>query len=404
MFAPLKRGQIVSGAIASISDSEILIDVGAKSEGIIKGRELERLDREVLAGLEVGEDIEVYVLNPEDRQGHILLSLSRALEEQDWTLAEEYMQDETVYESKVSHYNKGGLIVRFGRVRGFVPASQVSRDRRRRSTGNTPEDRWASMVGEEISVKVIEVDRGRNRLILSERAAAREKRAEKRAELLDSLTVGQVLTGHVISLADFGAFVDLGGADGLIHLSELSYRHVDHPRDVLKVGEEVEVEIIHIDVDRQRIGLSRKSRLEDPWDRLAREYEPDQLVQGRVTKLTKFGAFARLVDAPEIEGLIHISELADRRVEHPSEIVSEGEVLTLRILRIDTDRRRVGLSLKRVDSSEYLSSDWREMLDSVNMDADEDDDEDEDVVDVEDYDDLDDDEDADEDEDEADED
>ncbi len=358
-FSPLERGAIVKGTIASISDTEIMVDIGAKSEGVISGREFEELDQETRESLHVGDDVYIYILTPEDRNGHAQLSLRRAMEEQDWRDAESYMERSEVYKSKITGFNKGGLIVRFGKVRGFVPASQVSRDRRRRSNGATPDERWGHMIGEDIAVKVIEVDRGRNRLILSERAAAKEQRAERRAQLLESLEVGQVHHGRVISLADFGAFIDLGGADGLIHLSELSWRHVTHPKEVLKVGDEVEVEIIHIDRERQRIGLSRKNRLEDPWDVLAANYSPDQLVQGTITKLTKFGAFARLVDHPEIEGLIHISELSDRRVEHPREVVQEGEVVTLRIIRIDPEHRRMGLSLKRVDSEEYLDGDWR---------------------------------------------
>jgi len=366
MLTPLQRGAIIKGTIASKTDSEIMIDVGAKSEGMISGRELDELDQESRDALTVGQEIWVYVSSTEDRNGHAQLSLRRAMEEQDWIDAERYMTEAEVYESKVTGFNKGGLIVRFGKVRGFVPASQVSRDRRRRGVGTTPEERWSPMIGEDISIKVIEVDRGRNRLILSERAAAREQRAEKRSELLETLQVGQVHTGRVISLADFGAFVDLGGADGLIHLSELSWRHVSHPREVLKVGDEVEVEIIHVDQERQRIGLSHKNRLEDPWDVLAANYAPDQLVQATITKLTKFGAFARLVEHPEIEGLIHISELSDRRVEHPREVVSEEEILTLRIIRIDAENRRMGLSLKRVDSEEYLDGDWRAVVDDAN--------------------------------------
>lgn len=361
-----QRGAIIQGTIASISDSEIMVDIGAKSEGVITGKELEELDSESFKALRVGEDVFVYVLSPEDRNGHAQLSLRRAMEEQDWRDAEKFQQDGEVYRSKVASFNKGGLIVRFGKVRGFVPASQISRDRRRRATGNTPDERWGGMVGEDVSVKVIEVDRGRNRLILSERAASKEQRAERRTELMESLEVGQIRKGRVISLADFGAFVDLGGADGLIHLSELSWRHVTHPKEVLKVGDEIEVEIIHIDPDKQRIGLSRKKRLADPWDELAANYHPDQLVQGTITKLTKFGAFARLVDHPEIEGLIHISELSNRRVEHPKEVVNEGEIVTLRIIRIDADRRRMGLSLKRVESEEYVDDDWRTVVQTVN--------------------------------------
>jgi small subunit ribosomal protein S1 len=370
MLPTLERGQIVEGIVVSKSGAEILVDVGAKSEGIIPEREMEYLDRETKDALEVGSEVYVYVLTPEDREGHILLSLRRAMEEQDWRDAEDYLGEGRVYRSKIAGYNKGGLIVRFGKVRGFVPASQVSRERRFRSNGTTPDERWGHMVGEEVAVKVIEVDRGRNRLILSERAATKELRTEMRTELLETLAAGQVYTGRVTRLVDFGAFVDIGGIDGLVHLSELDWKPVSHPKDVLRAGDEIEVEVIHVDKERQRIGLSRKNRLEDPWETVASRYSVDQLVQGTVTKMTKFGAFARLVDQPEIEGLIHISELAERRVGHPREVVEENQVLTLRIIRIDPERRRMGLSLKRVDSEEYLDDDWHTVIESLNDEPD----------------------------------
>ncbi len=370
MLPTLERGQIVEGIVVSKSGAEILVDVGAKSEGIIPEREMEYLDRETKDALEVGSEVYVYVLTPEDREGHILLSLRRAMEEQDWRDAEDYLGEGRVYRSKIAGYNKGGLIVRFGKVRGFVPASQVSRERRFRSNGTTPDERWGHMVGEEVAVKVIEVDRGRNRLILSERAATKELRTEMRTELLETLAAGQVYTGRVTRLVDFGAFVDIGGIDGLVHLSELDWKPVSHPRDVLRAGDEIEVEVIHVDKERQRIGLSRKNRLEDPWETVASRYSVDQLVQGTVTKMTKFGAFARLVDQPEIEGLIHISELAERRVGHPREVVEENQVLTLRVIRIDPERRRMGLSLKRVDSEEYLDDDWHTVIESLNDEPD----------------------------------
>jgi small subunit ribosomal protein S1 len=362
VFAPPKRGQIVRGTIASKSDSEILVDVGAKSEGVVTGAELEQLDPEYRNSLQVGDEVYVYVLTPEDRNGHIQLSLRRAMEEQDWREAQEYLEQARSYRSKIAGYNKGGLIVRFGKLRGFVPASHISLERRRRANGATPEERWGQMIGEEIMVKVVEVDRGRNRLILSERAAAKELRAERRAQLMESLDVGQIYKGRVISLADFGAFVDIGGVDGLVHLSELSWEHVAHPKEVLKIGDEVEVEVINVDRERQRVGLSRKKCLQDPWEVLAATYRPGQLVQGTITKMTKFGAFASLVDRPEIEGLIHISELSERRVKHPREVVEEGQVLTLRVIRIDSERRRLGLSLRRVDSEEYLDEDWYDVI------------------------------------------
>ncbi len=366
--AALKKGEIVEGTIARVGDSEIIVDVGAKSEGVVGSRDFEKLDREFIDSLEVGQSVRVFVVSPEGQNGHPVLSLNRAMEEQDWEQAEAYLVSKDVYESKVAGYNKGGLIVPFGRIRGFVPASQISMERKRRSEGETPKDRWGGMVNEPIRVKVVEVDHGRNRLILSERAAMQEQRAARRAELMDELEVGQVRQGRVVRLTDFGAFVDIGGADGLIHLSELSWQHVGHPKEVLNVGDSIEVEVISVDPERQRIGLSRKNVLPDPWDELAREYQPGQLVQATVTKLTKFGAFASLVDRPEIEGLIHISEMAEHRVVHPRDVVNEGDVLTLRILRIETDRRRLGLSLKRVDSAEYIDDDWSYFAESATGD------------------------------------
>jgi small subunit ribosomal protein S1 len=358
----VKKGELLTGTIARTSPTEILIDIGLKSEGVISGKELERIDRETLNRLKVGEQVSVYVLIPEDRNGNIVLSLSRALEEQDWRQAETLRESGEVFHGKVDGYNKGGLIVRFGRVRGFVPESQVSRDRRRRAEGADPQEKWGKMRGEDIAVKVVEVDRGRNRLILSEREAVPMLREGQKEKLLTELKVGDRRTGKVKSVADFGAFVDVGGADGLVHLTELSWQHVTHPKEVLKVGQEVDVEVISIDPDRKRIGLSMKRTQEDPWTAITRKYSVGQLVQGTITKLTKFGAFARLVDAPEIEGLIHISELSDRRVNHPKEVVNEGEVRTLRVVKIDSEERRIGLSIKRVDSPDYLEADYRRAM------------------------------------------
>jgi small subunit ribosomal protein S1 len=355
----IRRGDIVEGQVVQTSPTAILVDIGAKSEGVISGRELERMDRAALEALEVGRTVKVFVLNPEGRRGNPVLSLTRAQEEEDWREAEAYRESQKVYEGQVSGFNKGGLIVRFGKVRGFVPASQISAERRRRVSGSTPDERYAEMVGEKIMVKVIEVDRGRNRLILSERAAAREWRAQQKERLLDELTVGEQRQGRVISVADFGAFVDLGGADGLVHVSELTWRPVRHPRDVVKVGDTVNVKVISIDHERRRIGLSMKQLEENPWDRLARTHQVGQLVQATVTKLTKFGAFARLMDVEEVEGLIHISELAHRRIGHPREVVSVDDVLTLRIVKLDTQAERLGLSIKQVDSVEYADMDWQ---------------------------------------------
>lgn len=355
-----KRGEVLEGTVASTSPTSVLVDVGGKSEGIIPGRELERMNRDTLEKLKPGEVIPVYVVNPHDHQGNLILSVNRALEELDWQRAEEYRDSQEVYESNVAGYNKGGLIVRFGRVRGFVPQSQIGAERRVVLEGSTPEERWGDMVNDSIAVKVMEVDRSRNRLILSERAAAREVRESRKESLISELEVGAVKTGRVVSLVDFGAFVDVGGAEGLVHLTEMSWKHVTHPRELVKVGDEVKVEVISVDSDRKRIGLSMKRQEADPWDEVAINYAVGQLVQGKITKLTKFGAFAQLTDAPEIEGLIHISELSEQRVNHPREVVNEDDVLTLRVVKIDIENRRLGLSLKRVNSAEYmdLDLDW----------------------------------------------
>jgi small subunit ribosomal protein S1 len=353
-----RRGDVIEGVITKTSPTSVLVDIGAKSEGIIPGRELERMSRQMIEALKEGEKIMVYVVNPDHPQGNILLSVNRAMEEMDWREAETYRQSQEVYEGQVAGYNKGGLIVRFGRLRGFVPQSQISDDRRRVMVGETPEERYGGMINEPISVKVMEVDRGRNRLILSERVAFRQVREKRKESLVNDLNVGEIRMGRIVSLEDFGVFVDIGGAEGLVHLTELSWKHVNHPRDILKVGQEVKVEVISLDKERKRIGLSIKRQESDPWDEVAINYNVGQLVQATVTKLTKFGAFARLVDAPDIEGLIHISELSDQRVQHPKEVVKEDDKLTLRVVKIDVKNRRLGLSLKRVNSAEYLDMDW----------------------------------------------
>ncbi len=337
--------------------TEILVDLDGKAQGVVSGRELARMDRAALDELRVGHTVLAFVLNPENRSGYVVLSLSRALEERDWRMAAEYKEAQTTYATKVSGYNKGGLIVRFGRVRGFIPASQVSKERRQRAVGESPLERWGSMIGEDITVRVMEVDRERNRLILSERVTSKEARDQRKAELLEILQVGDIRRGRVVSLTDFGAFVDLGGADGLIHLTELSWKHVTRPQDILQIGQEVEVEVISLDRERRRIGLSLKGRASDPWETVVSRFRVGQLVKGTITKLTRFGAFARLDDAPEIEGLIHISELADHRVAHPKEVVNEGEELTLRIVKIDRAQRRMGLSLKQVNAVDYMEID-----------------------------------------------
>jgi small subunit ribosomal protein S1 len=363
-------GEVRTGMIASISDSEIMVSVGAKSEGIISGREFDQIEPDLRKELKVGQEIPVYVLSPEDKNGILVLSFIRAQEELDWESAEGLLASEETYESEIMGFNKGGLLVPIGMLRGFVPSSQVSLVRRMNTSGDTPEQRWGKMVGEPISVQVIEVDRNRRRLILSERAALNETRESLKDRLMDELQVGDVRKGRVTSLADFGAFVNIQGADGLVHLSEISWERIKHPSEVLKIGEKVDVKVISVDHEKKRIGLSIRQLLPDPWQEKVAHLKEGQLIEGTITHLTKFGAFAKL-DDDELEGLIHISELSEKRIAHPKEVVSEGDVLTLRVIKLDLDRRRIGLSLRKVDSAAYADLDWKLIREELSTSEDE---------------------------------
>jgi len=348
----LYPGQILEGTIMQITPNEILVDVGAKSEGVVSGKEIERLNPEELEKLQEGDTVRVYVLKPEDEEGHPQLSIARARMEEDWINAEKWQKEDTIFEAKVTGYNKGGLIVHIGQVRGFVPTSQVAS--LRRVSGDSDDEyqrRMSQLVGKTLRFKVLEIDRRRNRLILSERAAEREWRKEQKDKLLSNLEPGDTVRGEVSSLADFGAFVDLGGADGLIHLSELSWGRISHPNEVVQVGEEVEVYVLNVDRERKRIGLSLKRLQPEPWAQVTEKYNVGDEVDAVVTKLTNFGAFAKLV-GEDVEGLIHISELSEGHIERPGEIVKEGDQVRVKIIRIEPERKRLGLSLRRADDSE----------------------------------------------------
>lgn len=358
-----KAGELREGVIAAISKSEILVSIGAKSEGIITGRELDQIDSDELENFEVGQPIKVYVLTPEDRNGNLAISYTRAKEEMDWELVEKLKESGDGFEGVISGFKKGGLLVPIGQLRGFVPGSQISLTRR--TTGDTPETRWGKLIGEPIEVNIIEVDRSRRRLILSERKALNETRETLKDRLLDELAIGTVSKGRVTSLANFGAFVNIDGADGLVHLSEISWERIKHPKDVLKVGQEVEVKVISLDQERKRIGLSIRQLQENPWLVKVKDLKEGQLIEGTITHLTDFGAFAKLGDR-DLEGLIHISELSPDRVEHPKEIVKVGDTLTLRIINIDREKFRIGLSLRKVDSGAYIDLDWKMVKDEVD--------------------------------------
>ncbi len=352
-----QSGDIRHGVVVDKRAGELLIDIGYKSEGIVTGREVDRLEGE-FREMSVGDEVPVYVMR-EDRDGNLLLSITRARAESDWKHAEELLESQEMFTGSVSGFNRGGVIVKIGQVRGFVPASQLSSESQaQQSTEAEPDNRWMKLMDAELRMKVIDLDRRRNRLILSERVAIREWRREQKERLLKTLEENSVCEGVVSSLADFGAFVNLGGADGLIHLSELSWGRINHPSEVVSIGEKLQVMVLNVDRDRKRIGLSLRRLLPEPWETVPDRYEVGQIVRGLITKLVHFGAFARL-EGDSIEGLIHISELAEHRITHPSEVVSEGQELELRIIRIDTERRRMGLSLKQVaPEEESVEFDW----------------------------------------------
>lgn len=361
-------GDIRQGVIVDKRSGEWLVDIGFKSEGIVSSRDLDRLGNEFDA-LTIGDEVPVYVMR-EDKDGNLMLSISKAKAEEDWIQAEKLLENQETHEGVISGYNRGGVIIKIGQVRGFVPASQLSSESQsQQRTDIDPEERWSKLVGTELRYKVIDLDRRRNRLILSERLAMREWRQAQKEKLLQSLKEGSTAEGVVSSLADFGAFVNLGGADGLIHLSELSWGRVNHPSEVIQIGQTVTVQILSVDMDRKRIGLSLRRMQPEPWETVADKYQVGQIVRGTITKLVNFGAFARLED-DAVEGLIHISELADRRITHPREIVAEGDEFDLRIIRIDIDRRRMGLSLKQaLPEPEENEFDWEIVPLGENPDA-----------------------------------
>lgn len=342
-YKTLTYGQVMEGEVMYVDRDEILVDIGSKSEGIIPSREFSTLTDEEKAAISVGDTILVFVVQAENQEGQAVLSIDRARQEKSWRrLQEQHEAGETIM-AEVTNYNKGGLLVNLDGVRGFVPASQVT-EIRGGDDGSKQAD-MARLIGTSLPLKIIEINRHRNRLILSERQAVQEKRDSMKERLIEELTEGETRRGRVTSICDFGAFVDVGGADGLVHLSELSWSRVKHPGEVLSVGEEVDVYVLGINADEKKIALSIKRTQPEPWSQVATKYEVGQLVRSTVTQLANFGAFARIEDG--IEGLIHVSELSEQRIGHPRQVVSEGQELLLRIIRIDPQRRRMGLSLRR---------------------------------------------------------
>jgi small subunit ribosomal protein S1 len=342
-YKTLSYGQVMEGEVMFADRDEILVDIGSKSEGIIPSREFSTLTDEEKAAISVGDTILVFVVQAENQEGQAVLSIDRARQEKSWRRLQEQHEAADTIMAEVTNYNKGGLLVNLDGVRGFVPASQVTEIRG--GDDGTKQADMARLIGTQLPLKIIEINRHRNRLILSERQAVQEKRDSMKERLIEELTEGETRSGRVTSICDFGAFVDVGGADGLVHLSELSWSRVKHPSEVLSVGEEVSVYVLGINADEKKIALSIKRTQPEPWSQVASKYEVGQLVKSTVTQLANFGAFARIEDG--IEGLIHVSELSEQRIGHPRQVVAEGQELILRIIRIDPQRRRMGLSLRR---------------------------------------------------------
>lgn len=345
-----RRGQIRKGVILRLEEQGAVIDVGLKRDGFVPWRDIERLGNETVTQLQVGLEVITRIVRPRDRDGNLILSLYQARMEKDWTEAQELLKSGQVWQGTVTSSNRGGLVVRFGHIRAFVPASHLAGLNSRRLSPDQRQAGLQAYIGQELPLKVIEVNRDQRRLILSERLARRQLHRQNMERLLDELLEGQVVWGTVTRLVDFGAFVDLGGADGLIHISELAWRRVQHPSEVLQVGDEIEVYVLQLDHQRKRIGLSLKRLKPSPWDLLDETYVQGQLVSGVVTNVVKFGAFV-LLDIG-VEGLVHVSELADPLPSDPQAVVQRGAELVLRILRMDILRRRISLSLRRVSPQE----------------------------------------------------
>ena len=329
------EGDLVNGTVVKIEHDEVLVDIGFKSEGVIPVRELSiRKDANPADIVALGDPIEALVLQKEDKDGRLVLSKKRAEYERAWNRIEEKFNSGENVEGEVIEVVKGGLILDIG-LRGFLPASLVDLRRVKDLT---------SYMGTRIEARVIEMDRNRNNVVLSRRVVLEESRKAERSEILSKLKSGMRLQGTVSSIVDFGAFVDLGGIDGLIHISELSWNHVNHPSEVVKVGQEVEVEVLDVDLNRERISLGLKQTTEDPWRALVKKYPVGAIVEGAVTKLVPFGAFVDLGEG--IEGLVHISEMANKHVDQPSQVTHVGDKVQVKVMEIDLDRRRISLSMK----------------------------------------------------------
>ncbi len=347
----VKRGDIMQGTITSVEELGAFIDLGIEKSGIIPPHDLERLSADRRDALQVGGEVPVYITGSEDSDGKLVVSIHQAILDEEWIDAEQLKESGDIWEGKVTGYNQGGVIVPFGKLRGFVPISQLL-DIPRRSNPSQIRERLGNYVGRALPLRIVEVDRRRRRLVLSYRKAFSEWRERERREFIDNLTEGEVRTGRVRELRDFGAFVDLGGGDGLIHISELAWHRVKHPKEVLRVGDRVKVHVLKVNRKRKRVALSLKRLTPHPWSTIEERFHVNQLVEGDITRVASFGAFVRL--EPGIEGLLHVQHLPRAAGKDPSKVVFEGEVHLLRIISIDAERRRIRLSLRAVTPEEQM--------------------------------------------------
>lgn len=343
-----KQGDIRTGILLEVNDSGALVDIGLKHDGIVPRQDIERLEDNILAALKPGQEVTTRVIKAQDQENSLLLSLAYIQEAKDWERAQELWQNEEIEQGQVSGYNRGGLLVKFGSLTGFVPISHLWE----RNVAQHPH-KLKQYLGQELSFKIIEANSTTNRLVISQRLAEQQSREQKREVLLDKFEEGQTQPGIVTHLCDFGAFVDLGNIDGLIHISELAWRRLKRPDEVVQVGDEVEVYILKVDRQRKRIGLSLKRLQPNPWELVEGVYHADQLVEGVVTNVVDFGAFVALDIG--IEGLLHVREIADPAPDDPREFIGRGDHLLLRILRIEPHRQRLELSLKAVSTEEQAA-------------------------------------------------
>lgn len=345
MYESPTRGQILGGIILEAKHDQIILDVGLKRDAIVTRKDLERLSEEVISKLQPGKEVQTYVLQPYSGDGELIVSINKALELEDWSIANKLMEADEITEARVIDGNKGGLLVRFGRLTGFVPNSHIESVPPATSTGRMREIK-DELVGKTLQLKVIQVETKRNRLILSERAARRAARSERLAEI----EIGQVLLGRVVNLTDFGAFVDIGGVDGMIHISNIDHRHVNHPSDILSIGDEIEVRVDSVDIERERIALNRKAILPDPWKSFIAKYEAGQLMEGVVTNVVDFGVF---VAAPGgAQGLVHTSRMESLGASTPRDMFREGDDVLVRIVGVDTEQQHIELSIDDVTLEE----------------------------------------------------